>query len=389
MEGQMANDLTVVAPKLLAQGLRALRGMNVMPALVNNDYSSEYAQKGLVVTIPIPSAIAVQDVTPAATPPSTGDVVPTQALVTLNQWKEAPFYLTDKDMQQAMDGVIPMQASEAVKALADTVNAFIFSLYKGIYGFQGTPGTTPFASDTTAATSVRKTLNRQLCPPTDRRMVVDPDAEANALNLQAFQNTMWSGSPSAIVEGKILRKIGFDWFSDTQVPTHTSTVFTAGAATVNGVNAVGAGSTDGGQTGTLSIAKATNSSPLVAGDIITKAGDNQTYVVLADVTLAVGNTSVSIAPANKVATAGGEAVTLKATHIVNLGFHRDAFAFASRPMADSTNGLGNIISSASDPVSGISLRMEISREHKRTRFSYDILYGATLVRRELACRLAG
>lgn len=385
----MSNVLTAVAPKLLAQGLMALRNTNVMPALVNNSYSTEFATKGITVDVPIPSAIAAQDVAPANTPPATGDVTPTLAQVTLNQWKEAPFYLTDLDLQQAMSGTIPMQASEAVKSLADVVNAYIFTLYKGVYGVYGTAGTTPFASDTTAITGIRKVLNKQLAPMNDRRFVLDPDAEANALNLQAFQNAQWSGTPNAIINGKIDRRLGFDWFMDQQVPTHSSTALTAGAATANGAQAIGAGSTDGGRTGTVSIAKATNAAPLVKGDIISFAGDAQTYVVLADVSLIVGNTTVSIAPALKKAKAGGEAVTLTASHVVNLAFHRDAIAFASRPLADSTEGLGNIIQTASDPVSGLSLRLEISREHKRTRFSYDILYGATLVRPELAGRCLG
>ena len=385
----MANSLAAVTPKLLAQGLMALRNTNVMPALVNNSYSSEFAQNGTTVDVPIPSSVTAQDVTPANTPPSTADSSPALAQVTLNQWKEAPFYLTDKDMQQAYDGIIPMQASEAVKSIADAVNAYIFSMYKGVYGFAGTAGTTPLASNTVDATDSRKVLNKQLAPLNDRRFVLDPDAEANAINLQAFQNTQWAGSPSAIQEGQILRKLGFDWFMDQQVPFHTSTALTAGACTANGVNAIGAGTTDNGRTGTVSLAKATGTSPLVTGDIFTIAGDSQTYVVTADITLAVGNTTVAIAPALRKATAGAEAVTLKASHRVNLAFHRDAIAFASRPFADMTEGLGNMIQAASDPVSGVSLRLEVSREHKRTRFSYDMLYGATLIRPEFATRLAG
>lgn len=381
----MANDLTAVTPKLLAQGLLALRNMNIMPAIVNNDYSSEFASKGTTVDVPIPSAVAAQDVAPANTPPATADSNPTSVSLKLDQWKEAPFYLTDKDMQQAMDGVIPMQASEAIASLADSVNAYIFSLYTGIYGFEGTPGTTPFQSDTTAATNARKRLNIQKAPPRDRRMVLDPNAEANAINLRAFQDTSWAGSPAAIQEGNITRKIGFDWFSDQQVPTHVAGTITTGLSTKS-ATAIALGA----KTCTATTAASTGACNLKIGDIITFAGDAQTYVLTAAAVQASASTDVALAfePGKKVAGTGGEAISVKPTHVVNLAIHRDCFAFASRPLAD-VNGLGNIIQGASDPVSGISLRLEISREHKRTRFSYDILYGAMLTRRDLGCRLAG
>lgn len=381
----MPNTLTDVAPKILAQGLIALRGMNCMPVLVNSDYAAEYASKGLTVDVPIPSAVAAQDVTPAAVPPTTPDVAPTTAKVTLNQWKEAPFYMTDKDMQQAMDGVIPMQASEAIKALADAVNSYLFSLYVGVYGFAGTPGTTPFASDTTAATAIRKVLNKQYAPMDPRRMVLDPDSEANALNLRAFQDTSWSASPSVIAEGKMTRKLGFDWFMDQQVPTHTAGTITTGlickAATVAALSAT---------TLTATTAASTGACNLKIGDIITFAGDSQTYVLTAVAVQAAAATDVALAflPGLKVAKAGSEAISVKGNHVVNLAFHRDAFAFASRLLSDN-EGLGNVIQVATDPISKIALRLEISREHKRTRFAYDILFGGTLIRPDLAGRLAG
>ena len=139
----------------------------------------------------------------------------------------------------------------------------------------------------------------------------------------------------------------------------------------------------------VSLAKATNAAGLKEGDILTIAGDAQTYVVTEAVSLAVGNTAVKIYPGLARLTTGSEAVTVSGSHVMNLAFHRDAIAFATRPLMDPANGLGNLIQSAVDPVSGLSLRLEVSREHKRTRFSYDILYGADVVRRELGCRIAG
>src|SRR6056300_871926 len=111
----MANTLTEVTPKLLAQGLLALREQAIMPMLVNRAYESLAGEKGSTIDVPIPSAIAAQDVSPGATPPSTADVAPTSVAIAMDQWKEAPFYLTDKDIMTAMDGIIPMQASEAIK----------------------------------------------------------------------------------------------------------------------------------------------------------------------------------------------------------------------------------------------------------------------------------
>lgn len=389
----MPNTLTALIDKLLAQGLMALRANTILPTLINHDYDAMAGEKGSTVEVSIPAPIAVQDVTPGATPPATADIAPSTVILPMDKWKEAPFYLTDKEVMEAQAGVIPMHASEAIKSLINQVEADIFANYKEVYGFAGTPGTTPFASDASAwsgPSGARTVLNRQLAPMGDRRVLLGPDAEANAISLPAFQNMQYRGDDKGIIEGQIGRKLGADWYMDQNIPTHTSTALTAGAATVNGAHAINAGSTDNGRTGTVSIAKATNASPLVKGDILTFAGDTQTYTVMADVTLAVGNTTVTISPALKVAKAGAEAVTLKATHIVNLAFHRGAFAFANRPLAAGVDAnLGSIISSMSDSISKLSLRLEVRREHKRTRYSYDMLYGSKLIRPELAARIAG
>ena len=309
------NDLSKVVDKLLAQGLLALRGTCVMPRLVNSDYSNLAAQQGASIDVPIPSAIKAQAVTPGATSQDTGDISPVSATIKLDRWMEAPFYLTDKDLMEANRGVIPMQASEAVKAIANDVNATLLGLGRKFYGIVGTPGTTPF-STVVDATNARKVLNRQLAPVNDRRIVLDPDAEAAARGLSGFADVSKSGDARPIIDGTIGRKYGFDWAMDQQVPSFEASVMTEGALTVNGANEAGA-------------------------------------------------------------------------QVVSLAFHRDAIAFATRPLMDSANGLGNLTQSAVDPVSGLSLRLEVSREHKRTRFSYDILYGADVVRRELGCRIAG
>ena len=373
----MANSITEVVPQLLAQGLLALRENAIMPMLVNRDYDDMAKEKGNSVDIPIPSAVTSVAVSPSPTPPANADTNTTSVSVPLDQWYEAPFYLTDKEQMEVMAGLIPMQASEAIKSLANRVDTYIMNqMYPGVYGYTGTAGTTPFATATTDATQSRKVLNQQLAPMQDRRFVIDPDAEANALDLRAFQDMSFSGSPMGLIEGNIERKLGFTWWMDQNVVTHTAGTAT-GALVNNASVAIGDESVpvDGG-TGTI-----------VVGDIFTVAGDTQTYTA----TAAVANTAsgtLAFSPPARVAWADNAAITLKASHVVNLAFHRDAFAFANRPLADQQFP-GAIMQSATDPVSGLSLRLEVTRQHKQTRWSFDLLYGGVLVRADLATRLAG
>ena len=382
----MSNNWTEVTDKLLAQGLVTLRENAVMPYLVNRSYDSMAAQQGDSINVPIPSAVTAQDVTPGPNQPANSDSVPTSVAIPLDQWKEAPFFLTDKEALTVMNGVIPMQAAEAVKALANVVDLYILGLYKGVYGYVGTAGTTPFATDTSDVTKVRALLHKQLAPDSDRRIVTDPDAEASALNLRAFQDMSWSGSARGVIDGKIERRFGFSWHMDQNVVTHTAGTITTGliakAATVQAVGLTTIVGTTAASTGACA---------LVVGDIISIAGHSQTYAVTATATQASASSDVniSISPPLKKALAGSEAITVKASHVVNLAFHRDAIAFASRPLMDSVVVPNVLIRTAVDPISGLVLRLEVTRQHKQTRYSYDILYGGKLVRASLAARIAG
>lgn len=378
----MANDLSNIMPKILARGLLALRELAVMPRLVNGDYSSEAAQFGDTIDVPIPSAIAVGDVTPSNTPPTAVDNTPTKVQISLNKWKKAAFHLTDKQLIEVDRNAhfIPMETSEAVKAIANQVNSDIHAEYKGVYGYVGTAAVTPFATTVAAATDARKTLNKQLAPRDNRRGVLNFDAEANALALAQFSDAEKVGSSTVKIRGEIGEKYGIDWVADDGVTTHT-----AGTGTGYLVNN-GAGYAAGIKTVTTD----TGSGTVLAGDIITFAGHTQTYAVVSS----VGGgtvTSITFEPGLAVAVADNVAITLKATHVVNLAFHRDAIAFANRPLVSAVGELelGSKIMSMTDPQTGLSLRLEISRQYKQTVWELDMLYGAKLVRAALATRIAG
>lgn len=376
--------------KVLALAVQEMRKQTSLPGLVNHETTGDRAQgasRGGVTEVIVAPEFATRNVVPASTPPASAAAPnPTTVQVPLDYWKEVNFPLTEKHITllENADRDAPMFLANAVGPIVEEITASIASNYRGIYGQVGTPGTTPFGASPTVAQQAKTLLTKQKCPRFGRNMSLNTGAYGNAIALDQLRDVDRSGSTETLREGEVSRAYGFNWFEDVGLDglAHTSTPLTAGAATANGVNALGAT--------TISIAKATNTSPLVAGDILTIAGDPQQYVVTADVNLAVGNTNVSIRPGLRVATAGGEVVTLAASTSLNLAFHPYAFAFDSRPAARlSLSGVTSSFMTWVDEMTGVTLRLEIRDEYHQTGFYLSCLWGAVLVDSRLAVRIAG
>lgn len=378
----MANTTTNIQHKILARALLNLRETVVMPRLVNRDYGLDARKEGSTVDIPVPVAQSATAVTPAQVPPAPASKTPTIMQIPMSSWYFSDFHLTDKDqMEIARDEhFVPMQMEEAVRALAFQINGDILTEYDAVYGYVGTAGTTPFASSAADVANVRKTLNSQLCPKPMRRMVLDHDAEANAATLAQFAHAEKSADSQVVREGELGRKYGFDWFSDDQIPTHTAGTG-ASATTDNAGYAIGVK--------TVTLASA-GTGTILTGDIITFAGQTQTYTVTSGDSDVSNGGTVSFEPGLKAAIPGSTtAITVKASHVVNLGFHKNAFAFVTRPLEDSNVGNLRQMATMADPVSGLVLRLQIVPEWMQTAWVLDVLYGFKCVRPEYACRLAG
>ncbi len=406
-----ANSLSNIMPKILARALISLRTRCVMPRLVNSDYGALAAQKGTTIDIPVPVAVSTTNVSVSNTPTDKTGLTPGVVQISLDQWKQnVPIGLTDKDLLEieASETFLPMQLTEAVKALASDVNQQIIGKYtdteRGIYGVAGSSyGTTPFGSSqgVSGATLARKILNEQLCPNTDRRGVIDFATEANMLDLSQFSDADKIMSAVVKMEGEIGRKYGIDWVADDDVSTHTAGT----AKTQVGTYACSNEAVDDASIATVTSNSASDDDKtIVPGDIVTFSGssagaDTQTYVVIGSstYTFAGGSGSQTISnlaiyPGLKVAFTGGSVVMdVKPSHVVNMAFHRDAFGFATRPLLDVSRqySLGSEMVSMQDPVTGLVLRLEVSRQHKQTVWEFDILWGSELVRPDLATRIIG
>lgn len=392
----MANQLLDIMPRILSSALITLRENAIMPKLVNSSYSADAAQKGNVIQVPVPTAVPSQDVLPGAYSQTVNDLTLNTVPVPLNNWREAPFYFSDKDNAEMMDGVVPMQLLEAAKSLGNDIDRSLLGLYKQAYNYYGVAGTTPIGS-TSDIIQCRGILNKTLAPLSDRRFVLNPDAESNALSLSAFQLYLNSGTTQTMNEGELGRKFGFDFYMDQNVITHTAGTLAGTIVTSAIPTSVSTPDSSSPQlhnartTNSVGISGATTGTTIGVGDVFTVAGDTQTYVVTNNSIVAGGIATIAFSPAPKVLWASGSTLTLKASRVANLAFHRDAFALAIRPIESASveGELGGKSLTMVDPITGIPLRLQVRLEFNRVRYALDCLWGAALVRPEHVVVLAG
>lgn len=384
----MANTITNVLPTMHAKGVLALRQAAIGPRLVNRDLDSKAEELGNAINIAIPSAIAARAVTPSVVMNSNVASAPTKAVVTLDHWMEAPFEASDNDLASVLgDTFFPMQASEAIKSLGNDADVYLWSKHVAFYGAAGTAGTTPFNGSMTVGGTARKLLNKQLAPTGNRFGVLDPDAESNFLLNANILQADQRGDQEGLIRGSVGTKLGIAWYMDQNI-----TSYTPGTAWVTGFSIVTAGVAAGAAT--VTAVNATASGTVLVGDIFTIGGGSQQYVITAAVTVTSSSgagtqNTYTFYPAAATAAVSGAALTVIATaYVVNIAAHRDAFAWASRPLAGMAAD-GHLFQMPADPISGIALRLEFSRQYKLGTFSYDYLAGANVVRRELGVKILG
>lgn len=385
---------TSILGTVVAMGLDTLREQVALVHIANRDYESliTAAKRFATVNVAIPAAVATRTVAPDVVPPALTAVTPSSIPVSLSQWKEAPFAMDDKGLSQVDRGILPMQANEAIKGMGNTIEDFLWTLLHsagGLYSFAGSSGTTPFATDLSGFLDARKVANNNLMSMDPRYMVINADAEANALGIRAFQDASFRGDTAGIINGQIGQKLGAGWVMSQRVPTHTAGTYVTGT-TITGVNAIGATviAVSGGATGTL-----------LPGDIVSFSHEpGVTHQVQS--TVGAGTiTSITIEPFRGIsagvgglviASAGGETVTKRASFVMNTLLHRDAIAFAMAPLMDTIQVPGATLTAlAIDEVTGLSLRIEVTRQHRQVQWSFDALYGGSVVRTNAGVFLAG
>lgn len=373
----MANELSVYDPLFYAsEAIIWLRKQLGMAGRVHRGYDKDPQTPGSVISISRPSTFTALAAPQAAQAINAGEVQ-----ITLDQWFEVKFALTDKELTYATEKIITDHIMPAAYAIADKIDSQLAQLYKDI-PWSNTNGSPLVTADFTAN---RKILTVNQAPTDMRHLMLSPTQEEEALNLTAFTQHQGAGDAGveAQMRGSLGMKYGYEVFMNQNVQTHTTGVSAdaTGALTVAGTK---------GDTA-ISFDSVTSGGTFKKGDSFVIAGNTQRYVFTADFTATSGTKSdAPIFPALVQDYDNLAVVTITLlSGEQGLGFHRNAFALGMAPLSEAGNGRGAEIATVVDPVSGLSLRARRFYDgNTSTNYvSIDALWGIKTLDPNLACRL--
>lgn len=384
----MANTLTNLIPNMYAALDVVSREMvGLIPAVTLDPTASRAALNQTVYSFVAPAASA-GDITPAVTPPDDGDQTIGNTSLSITKARRVPFRWNGEQslsVNNGGHGTVAMQQKQleqAIRTLVNEIEADLAALHTTFSRAYGTAATTPFgtAGDYTDAAEVARILNDNGAPSSDRHLILDSAAGAKLIGKQSQAHMQ--GTDSMLRQGVLLDHSGMALRQSGQILT--STAGTASGATTNNAGyAVG--------TTTLTLASA-GTGTLVAGDVVTFAGDSNKYVITSgDADVSNGGTITIAAPGLRVAmSAATKAITVVAAAARNMAFSRNALVLATRlPALPDGGDMAADRTIITDPRSGISLELAMYKQYRQIQYEVSCAWGVKNVKPEHTALLLG
>lgn len=377
----MANTLTGLIPTMYNALDVVSRELTGFIPSVASDMTYDRAAVGQTVMSPVAPAASATDITPAVTPPDDGDQTIGNTTMTISKARRVPFRWNGEerlgvDNNGAQFNVILRdQFLQAMRTLTNEVEADIAALHTKASRAYGTSGTVPFASTLADTAQARKILADNGAPLADMQMVINTAAGANLRTLAQLTKANEAGTDDTLRRGVLLDINGFAIRESGQVASFTAGTG-ASATTNNAGYAVGATSITLASAGTGTI---------LAGDVISFAGDSEKYlVVTGDADVFGGGTITIAAPGlRKAIPASATNITVSATSARNMFFTRNALALATRAPALPEGG-DNAVDRMmiTDPQSGLTFEVSMYAQYRQMQYEVALAWGTAAVKTE-------
>lgn len=404
----MSNSLLTI-DMITRKSLQILENNLVLTRNVNRQYDSSFAVEGAKIgstlRIRLPDRALVTD----GAALNVQDDNEQYTSLTVSTQKHIGLNFTTAEMTMQLDDFAERVLKPRISQLAASIDADTANAYKSIYQSVGTPGTTPATS--LVLLQAQQKLNESAADMSPRYATVNPAANAALVEgMKGFFNP--TGTISSQFKSGMMGEgvLGYNEVNMSQSITSHTTGTRSATATLT-INATV--STQGQST--VAITGDSGSATFAIGDVFTIAnvyavnpqtrvstGSLQQFTVTALATASSGTwSSVSISPAlytsaSALATVNsfpqsGAAVTVLGSastlYPQNLVYHRDAIAFAT---ADLLMPRGVDMASRAEN-NGISIRIvrQYDVNNDRMPCRLDVLYGYSVIRPQMACRIWG
>ena len=400
----MANSILTI-DMITRKALEILENNLVLTRNVNRQYDDSFAVEGAKIgsTLRIrkPDRALVTD----GAALQVQDENQQYTTLTVSSQKHIGVNFTSAELTMQLDDFAELILKPRVSQLAASVDADVANAYKSIYNSVGTPGTTPATS--LVLLQAQQKLNEFAAPMNPRYATVNPAANAGLVEgMKGFFNPTGTISKQFANGMMSTGVLGYDEINMSQsVVNHTNgdwgtTITSTGTISTQGQ-------------ATLPISFTGSSKTWKVGDVFTIAsvyavnpqtrqstGSLQQFTVTADTsgsstaTLAISppiyTSEHALATVNSFPQATA-AITMLGTaatgYAQNLIYHKDAITMATADLL-----LPQGVDMASRQVhNGISMRIvrQYDINNDRMPCRIDVLYGYSVIRPEMACRMWG
>ena len=371
----MANTLT----NLIPVAYRALdivsRELTGLISAVNVDAAADTIAQGQTIYSPVvPSGNAIGNITPAMTVTAASDITYGTKPLVVDNFKVSGFNWTGEEEFGINSGVRMenLMRDQLAQEFRKHINAMELALCTAAKNGASraigtTAGTAPILADFAGA---KKILDDNGAPSSDRSVILDTTAGVALRGIANLFKVNEAGDSNLLRNGVLGNLYGFDVRESAGVQAVTAGTGASYTTTAAGF-----------AVGTTSIPLITGTGTVLAGDIVTFAGDTNKYVVTTGV--AAPGTITIAEPGLKVAmSAATKAMTIFGTSTRNLALSRNAITLATRLPKFQANDQAADRMVITDPNTGISFELCMWPGQRMVKYEVAIAYGMTVIKPE-------
>jgi hypothetical protein len=325
------SDISALAPTLFS----AAQEVSAEPFGAINSIFTSFDNKGVAkgdkVTVPVAPVQSNADFEPSNVYPEGTAKTASKVDVEITKSKKNSMVLTGEQIRSLENGNNYQEwtrqwAAQAMRALRNEAEIDCCTAIKqGASRAYGTAGTAPFATSINDLADLRYILATNGAPMADMQFVGSSAVELSLLKLNIVQQAFAAGTDIERRSARLGRQMGFDLNISAGIGLHTKGTLTSTTSDLLATAAIG----------TTSINCDTNTSDtntVLAGDIITWAGDSNKYVIGTAIDSAADNMAVVLnRPGLRQTLADGVLGTIGASYTPSFGFERSAVVGIMRP----------------------------------------------------------